>query len=54
MVITFQTREGEKLMKYNAVTVTQLNKYIKDRFDEDENLNALYFISFFLLLLFEK
>ena len=28
-------------MKYNAVTVTQLNKYIKDRFDEDENLNAV-------------
>ena len=28
-------------MKYNAVTVTQLNKYIKDRFDEDENLNAI-------------
>ena len=27
-------------MKYNAVTVTQLNKYLKDRFDEDENLNA--------------
>lgn len=28
-------------MKYNAVTVTQLNKYIKDRFDEDQNLNAI-------------
>ena len=28
-------------MKYNAVTVTQLNKYIKDRFEEDENLNAV-------------
>lgn len=28
-------------MKYNAVTVTQLNKYIKDRFEEDENLNAI-------------
>ena len=28
-------------MKYNAVTVTQLNKYPKDRFDEDENLNAV-------------
>ena len=28
-------------MKYNAVTVTQLNKYIKDRFDEDENLGAI-------------
>ena len=28
-------------MKYNAVTVTQLNKYLKDRFDEDENLNAI-------------
>ena len=28
-------------MKYNAVTVTQLNKYIKNRFDEDENLNAI-------------
>ena len=28
-------------MKYNAVTVTQLNKYIKDKFDEDENLNAI-------------
>ena len=28
-------------MKYNAVTVTQLNKYIKDRIDEDENLNAI-------------
>ena len=28
-------------MKYNAVTVTQLNKYLKDRFDEDENLNAV-------------
>ena len=28
-------------MKYNAVTVTQLNKYIKERFDEDENLNAI-------------
>ena len=28
-------------MKYNAVTVTQLNQYIKDRFDEDENLNAV-------------
>ena len=28
-------------MKYNAVTVTQLNQYIKDRFDEDENLNAI-------------
>lgn len=28
-------------MTYNAVTVTQLNKYIKDRFDEDENLNAI-------------
>jgi len=28
-------------MKYNAVTVSQLNKYIKDRFDEDENLSAI-------------
>lgn len=28
-------------MEYNAVTVTQLNKYLKDRFDEDENLNAI-------------
>ena len=28
-------------MKYNAVTVTQLNKYLKDRFDEEENLNAI-------------
>ena len=28
-------------MKYNAVTVTQLNKYLKDRFDEDENLGAI-------------
>ena len=28
-------------MKYNAVTVTQLNKYLKDRFDEDENLTAI-------------
>ena len=28
-------------MKYNAVTVTQLNKYLKDRFNEDENLNAV-------------
>ena len=28
-------------MKYNAVTVTQLNKYLKDRFDEDENLSAI-------------
>ena len=28
-------------MKYNAVTVTQLNKYLKDRFDEDDNLNAI-------------
>ncbi len=28
-------------MKYNAVTVTQLNKYIKDRIDEDENLKAI-------------
>ena len=28
-------------MKYNAVTVSQLNKYLKDRFDEDENLNAI-------------
>ena len=28
-------------MKYNAVTVTELNKYLKDRFDEDENLNAI-------------
>lgn len=28
-------------MKYNAVTVTQLNKYLKDRFDEDENLVAI-------------
>ena len=28
-------------MKYNEVTVTQLNKYIKDRFEEDENLNAI-------------
>ena len=28
-------------MKYNAITVTQLNKYLKDRFDEDENLNAI-------------
>ncbi len=28
-------------MKYNAVTVTQLNKYLKDRFDEDENLAAI-------------
>ena len=28
-------------MNYNAVTVTQLNKYLKDRFDEDENLNAV-------------
>ena len=28
-------------MKYNAVTVTQLNKYLKGRFDEDENLNAI-------------
>ena len=26
-------------MKYNAVTVTQLNKYLKDRFDEDELLS---------------
>ena len=24
-----------------AVTVTQLNKYLKERFDEDENLNAI-------------
>ena len=28
-------------MKYNAITVTQLNKYIKDKFEEDENLNAI-------------
>ena len=28
-------------MKNNAVTVTQLNKYLKDRFDEDENLSAI-------------
>ena len=28
-------------MKYNAVTVTQLNKYLKDKFEEDENLNAI-------------
>ena len=28
-------------MKYNAVTVTQLNKYLKDKFDEDENLGAI-------------
>ena len=28
-------------MKYNAITVTQLNKYLKDKFDEDENLNAI-------------
>ena len=28
-------------MKYNVVTVTQLNKYLKDRFDEDENLKAI-------------
>ena len=28
-------------MKYNAVTVTQLNKYLKDKFDEDENLQAI-------------
>ena len=28
-------------MKTNAVTVSQLNKYLKDRFDEDENLNAI-------------
>ena len=28
-------------MKCNAVTVTQLNKYLKDRFDEDENLGAI-------------
>ena len=28
-------------MKFNAVTVTELNKYIKDRFEEDENLNAI-------------
>ena len=28
-------------MTYNAVTVTQLNKYLKDRFDEDENLGAI-------------
>ena len=28
-------------MKYNAVTVTQLNKYLKERFDEDENLGAI-------------
>ena len=28
-------------MKYNAVTVTELNKYLKDRFDEDENLGAI-------------
>ena len=28
-------------MKYNAVTVTQLNKYLKDRFEEDENLGAI-------------
>ncbi len=28
-------------MKYNAITVTQLNKYLKDKFDEDENLQAI-------------
>ncbi len=28
-------------MKYNAITVTQLNKYLKDKFDEDENLGAI-------------
>ena len=28
-------------MKCNAVTVTQLNKYLKDKFDEDENLGAI-------------
>ena len=28
-------------MKYNAVTVTQLNKYIKYKFDNDENLEAI-------------
>ena len=28
-------------MKYNAVTVTQLNKYLKEKFDEDENLGAI-------------
>ena len=28
-------------MKYNAVTVTQVNKYLKDKFDEDENLGAI-------------
>ncbi len=28
-------------MKYNAVTVTELNKYIKDKFDGDESLNAI-------------
>ena len=28
-------------MKYNAVTVTQLNKYLKDKFDNDENLEAI-------------
>lgn len=28
-------------MKYNAVTVTQLNKYLKDRFEQDENLQSI-------------
>lgn len=28
-------------MKYNAVTVTQLNKYLKDKFEADENLGAI-------------
>ena len=28
-------------MKYNAITVTQLNKYLKDRFEQDENLQSI-------------
>jgi hypothetical protein len=31
----------ERTMKLNAVTVTDLNKYIKQKVDEDENLNSV-------------
>ena len=38
-------------MKYNAVTVTQLNKYLKDKFDEDENLGAIIGVIIAILIL---
>ena len=28
-------------MTYNAISVTELNKYIKDKFEEDEMLNNI-------------